>query len=76
MENRQRIFRGIVGAYLGYLGFKLVRDVVANEPGAKMYFAVIGIAFIGIGVSLIIWIIRDMLKERNENKDKDDTKEE
>lgn len=69
MENRQRIFRGVAGAYLTYLGVKLIAGFIHNEPGFKLFMVFIGAAFVILGVGLIIWVARDVGLESFGDKD-------
>lgn len=64
MENRQRILRGVAGAYIIYLGVSLVKGFIQGDPGAEVYMALIGGAFVLLGVGLVVWVAKDILEER------------
>lgn len=65
MSGRNYIFRVIAGAYLGYLGFTLVRDVLRGAEGSQPLFAFAGVAFIIIAATLLLSVARNYMKEKN-----------
>ncbi len=50
MTKGRVFFRVIVGGYLAYLGFGLVRDSFADKPDHYMFYIGIGAVFILIGL--------------------------
>ncbi|MCP1101227.1 TRAP-type C4-dicarboxylate transport system permease small subunit [Aequitasia blattaphilus] len=72
------ILRIVVGVYLIYLGYQLVRDVLAGEPGAKIGFALAGGAFILLGLFLVVLTLKqgaDQSKLDKEAEEQDEATE-
>lgn len=68
MGNGRVFFRVIVGGYLAYLGFGLVRDAITEKPANYIIFLLVGAAFTAIG---LFWAVRSIqlhLKEQKEEQ--------
>lgn len=49
MTKGRLTIRIIVGGYLAYIGFGLVRDVMAEKPENSLLYLIIGVFFMAVG---------------------------
>lgn len=66
MGNRKRtgyLIRALAGVYLAYLGYTLLKGLFTGAEGYNIIFAVCGVAFIVIGVGLVVSCLRYMKSE-------------
>ncbi len=72
------VIRLIAGGYIAYLGYNLVRDVVAGEEETSnpTLFMIIGIVFIILGAFIIIDMIRKQMKDSGEEEDEETSADE
>ncbi|MFV0363937.1 MAG: hypothetical protein ACK5LL_12750 [Suipraeoptans sp.] len=75
MSNRNYIFRVIAGAYLGYLGFSLIKDVVQGAEGTQPMFMFAGVAFLVIAVALLVTVAISYKKDRANPPQADENEE-
>lgn len=62
MSKGRVYFRIVLGVYLAYLGFDLVRDTLADRPENYILFVVAGVLFMVFGVA---WAGRAIKKAVN-----------
>ena len=68
LSRRSMILYIIAGAYLAYLGYKLINSVIQGEQGASPIFILAGIAFIAIGVGLLFLGGRSYLRSEKQRR--------
>ena len=77
-ESFRHLMRVIAGAYLAYLGYKILRGgVLGGEMtgGSKILGIVFSILFIGIGVGLAVIALRNMGRARELEREQQENEE-
>lgn len=76
MEKNRLYFQVMLGALLGYQGFKLMKDVLSVRPEHYVIYAAAGAVFLivgfiwgGLGVKNIVKYERGEKSKRNEEDD-------
>jgi|GEM_PF-2115515 len=76
MDNNNRksyILRIVAGAYVGYLGIKIIADYFkGNSDGMNAGIMICAIAFVVIAAVLLITTLRSMKRDSDEERRRDD----
>lgn len=66
MSNKSRNVIWIVaGMYLSYTGYSLFQNVLGTDTDKKVLFMIFAAVFVGAGVFLIVYAIRNLYKNIN-----------
>lgn len=64
-KPRNYAFIGIAAAYLIYLGYELCMGYINKNEGSGIGFFTVGIVFIGVGITVVIYALKES-KKRHE----------
>lgn len=68
-EKSRNILRAMVGAYLAYLGYTLLRGIFVGTADSTMVSGVFGVLFLLVGVGFIVWCIVRVKNSSGEPRD-------
>ncbi len=77
-SNRGLIIRAILGAYLAFIGARLLMQVISHKPSDSVMMSVFAVAFMIIGAAYAVFSLRNLWKGRKDShilEDEDLTEE-